>query len=43
MEYGKSIAGYYSREMKQITDHLIMHKHAIPRDMVSIPISRYIK
>ncbi|MCD4843002.1 MAG: HD domain-containing protein [Methanosarcinales archaeon] len=43
MEYGKSIAGYYSREMKQITDHLIRHKHAIPRDMVSIPISRYMK
>jgi len=43
LEYGKNIAGYYSKEMKQITDHLIRHKHAIPRDMVSIPISRYIK
>lgn len=43
LKYGKNIAGYYSKEMKQITDHLIRHKHAIPRDMVSIPISRYLK
>jgi HD superfamily phosphohydrolase len=40
-EFGKSIARYYSREMQQITDYLIQHKHAIPRDMVNIPINRY--
>jgi HD superfamily phosphohydrolase/uncharacterized protein YwgA len=41
MEYGKSIAGFYKKEMKNITDYLVKNKHSIPRDMVDIPVKRY--
>jgi hypothetical protein len=41
VEYGKSIARYYPKDMKQITDYLDRHKHEIPRDMVYIHTDRY--
>ncbi|MCD4799092.1 MAG: HD domain-containing protein, partial [Methanosarcinales archaeon] len=41
VEYGKSIARYYPKDMKQITDYLDRHKHEIPRDMVYIDSERY--
>ena len=41
VEYGKSIAGFYKKEMKLITDYLVKNKHGIPRDMVDININRY--
>jgi HD superfamily phosphohydrolase/uncharacterized protein YwgA len=41
VEYGKSIARYYPKDMKQITDYLDRHKHEIPRDMVYIYTDRY--
>ncbi len=41
VDYGKSIARYYPKDMKQITDYLDRHKHEIPRDMVYIHTDRY--
>ena len=41
VEYGKSIARYYPKDMKQISDYLDRHKHEIPRDMVYIDSERY--
>lgn len=41
VEYGKSIARFYKKEMKQITVYLLENKHAVPRDMVDIHTRRY--
>lgn len=41
VKYGKSMTGFYKKEMKHITDYLVKNKHSIPRDMVDIHINRY--
>ncbi len=43
LEYAQMISGAYQNEMKMIEDYLILNKHSIPRDMVSVASRRYKK
>jgi HD superfamily phosphohydrolase/uncharacterized protein YwgA len=43
VEYAEMIAPAYQNELKIIGDYLVMNKHSIPRDMVSIAVKRYKK
>jgi len=41
VEYAELIAPEYQNELTIIEDYLILNKHSIPRDMVSVASSRY--
>jgi HD superfamily phosphohydrolase len=43
LEYARIIAPAYQNELKIIEDYLILNKHSIPRDIVSVASSRYRK
>ncbi|TRZ88632.1 MAG: HD domain-containing protein [Methanosarcinales archaeon] len=43
VEYAELIAHEYQNELKIIEDYLILNKHSIPRDMVSVAAGRYKK
>jgi uncharacterized protein YwgA len=43
LEYAKLFSPAYHNELKIIEDYLIINKHSIPRDIVSIAKSRYKK
>jgi len=41
VEYARSLKDSYKHEFAAIMDHLIMNKHSIPRDIVTIKVDRY--
>lgn len=41
VQYARTLADAYSPEFGEIMDYLEMNKHAIPRDIVTIPVKRY--
>jgi uncharacterized protein YwgA len=41
VQYARTLADAYSPEFEEIMDYLEMNKHAIPRDIVTIPVKRY--
>ena len=41
--YGKALVEPYHYEFKEIIDVLKMEKHSIPRDIVTLPLSRYLR
>lgn len=40
-EYARKLAGSYALEFKQIESYVIINKHSIPKDIVTIPLARY--
>ncbi|WP_367344234.1 HD domain-containing protein [Methanomethylovorans sp.] len=40
-EYARRIAGSYASEFKQIESYVLINKHSIPKDMVTMPLARY--
>ncbi|MBW6470624.1 MAG: HD domain-containing protein, partial [Methanosarcinaceae archaeon] len=40
-EYASSLKDSYGREFSQIMKYLVMNKHSIPRDIVTMQASRY--
>jgi len=42
VEYARMLAEAYRPEFEEIRDYLIMNKHSIPRDIVTIPANRYV-
>jgi HD superfamily phosphohydrolase len=43
VKYGEKLTEAYSREFREITEMLKMDKHSIPRDMVTIPRTRFLR
>ncbi|MCZ7397365.1 MAG: hypothetical protein O8C59_02500, partial [Candidatus Methanoperedens sp.] len=43
LEYTHIIAPAYQNELKIIEDYLVLNKHSIPRDIVSVASRRYRK
>ena len=41
LEYAKVLANAYGPEFEEIMKYLRVNKHSIPRDIVTIPLSRY--
>ncbi|MDW7731000.1 MAG: HD domain-containing protein [Methanolobus sp.] len=41
VEYARVLADAYRQEFEEIMDYLVMNKHSIPRDIVTIPVNRY--
>ncbi|MGP8321012.1 MAG: HD domain-containing protein [Methanosarcinaceae archaeon] len=41
VEYARSLKDPYQREFAAIIDHLVMNKHSIPRDIVTMQADRY--
>jgi HD superfamily phosphohydrolase len=41
VEYARMLADAYQPEFGEIRDYLVMNKHSIPRDIVTIPANRY--
>ncbi len=41
VDYARPLVDSYSREFGALKDYLVMNKHSIPRDIVSIQASRY--
>lgn len=41
VEYAGELADAYKQEFGEIMDHLVMNRHSIPRDIVTIPLTRY--
>jgi len=41
VEYARTLVDSYGREIEAIRDYLVMNKHSIPRDIVSMPAARY--
>ncbi|WP_406670969.1 HD domain-containing protein [Methanolobus sp. ZRKC4] len=41
VEYARALADAYRQEFEEIMDYLVMNKHSVPRDIVTIPLSRY--
>lgn len=42
VEYARMLADAYRPEFEEIRDYLVMNKHSIPRDIVTIPANRYV-
>lgn len=42
VEYARMLADSYRPEFEEIRDYLVMNKHSIPRDIVTIPANRYV-
>lgn len=42
VEYARKLADSYKIEFEEIRAYLTMNKHSIPRDIVTIPVSRYV-
>ena len=40
-EYARKIAGSYASEFKQIESYVLINKHSIPKDMVTMSMARY--
>lgn len=40
-EYASKLAVSYASESRQIESYILMNKHSIPKDMVTIPLERY--
>ncbi|MBP2030181.1 hypothetical protein J2755_001115 [Methanohalophilus levihalophilus] len=41
--YGKNLVGPYQYEFREIINMLKMEKHSIPRDIVTLPLKRYLR
>ncbi|MCQ6962693.1 HD domain-containing protein [Methanolobus chelungpuianus] len=42
VEYARMLADAYRPEFEEIRNYLVMNKHSIPRDIVTIPANRYV-
>ncbi len=40
-EYARKLAGSYASEFKQIENYILMNKHSVAKDMVTMPLARY--
>ena len=40
-EYARKLAGSYASEFRQIENYILMNKHSVAKDMVTMPLARY--